>query len=63
MEIRIGTLLEGGSVERDNVYWMKKYNKPKIVSAIEEIKKTHNVYTIDDHPSITFITKKSGTNE
>ena len=56
-------ILEGGSVDRDNVYWMRKYNKPKIVSAIEEIKKTHNVYTIDDHPSITFITKKSDSNE
>tara|TARA_R110001583_G_scaffold12031_4_gene53661 strand:- start:1031 stop:1588 length:558 start_codon:yes stop_codon:yes gene_type:complete len=56
-------VLEGGSLERDNVYWMKKYNKPKIVPVIEEIKKRYNVYTIDDHPSITFITKKSGTNE
>jgi predicted O-methyltransferase YrrM len=41
-------LLEGGSDARDNVYWMKKYNKTKIVPVLEEYKKDYNIMVIDN---------------
>ena len=34
-------MLEGGSVERDSVDWMVKYNKPKINDYLISIKNTH----------------------
>lgn len=52
-------LLEGGSKERDEVYWMNKYNKPKINPYLKELKKNENicVKTIGKIPSITIIKK------
>ena len=51
-------IFEGGSITRDNVEWMIKYDKPKIYDAIEEyINKGHNIKTYGELPSITVITK------
>ncbi len=46
-------ILEGGSVERDNVDWMNKYKKPKINKFLEEIKNDYNFQIIDLFPSLT----------
>ena len=52
-------ILEGGSVERDNVGWMVKYNKTKINPYIcELINKGYNILIIDKMPSMTIIKKK-----
>ena len=54
-------ILEGGSVERDNVEWMKKYNKKSINDYLEKLKNTRydlNISTIDIFPSLTLIKYK-----
>ena len=51
-------LLEGGSIERDNVEWMNKYNKPLINPVIQKyIKNNLNIQVIGSYPSITIIRK------
>tara|TARA_X000000368_G_scaffold63127_1_gene44691 strand:- start:1271 stop:1813 length:543 start_codon:yes stop_codon:yes gene_type:complete len=50
-------ILEGGSIHRDNVYWMDKYNKSKIIPVLEKYKDKINIKTIGDFPSITLVTK------
>ena len=50
-------LLEGGSKERDNVLWMKKYKKPKINKFLDEIKNDYSFQTIDLFPSLTIFYK------
>lgn len=46
-------ILEGGSKERDEVYWMNKYNKEKINPYLENL----NVKIIGQNPSMTLIRK------
>lgn len=49
-------IFEGGSIERDNIEWMNKYNKPKIVPIIETLKKKgYNISVVGKIPSITII--------
>ena len=48
-------ILEGGSVERDNVHWMIKYNKPSIKNIINLYEKKLNIKTIGCLPSLTII--------
>ncbi len=48
-------ILEGGSVERDNIEWMIKYNKAKIKPIIDKYKEKYNIYTLNKFPSITII--------
>jgi len=48
-------ILEGGSKERDQVYWMNKYNKPKIYPIIEKYSKNYNIKTFGINPSLTLI--------
>jgi glucosamine-phosphate N-acetyltransferase len=50
-------ILEGGSKQRDNVEWMKTYNKKSICETIEKIKKRLdiNINVIGNLPSITII--------
>jgi predicted O-methyltransferase YrrM len=51
-------IFEGGSISRDNVEWMIKYDKPKIYPILHEYKKAgYNIKTYGDLPSITVITK------
>ena len=47
-------VLEGGSVERDNVEWMIKYDKPKIQPIIQK----YNMKVIGTFPSITLVTRR-----
>jgi len=50
-------ILEGGSIERDNIEWMKKYKK---LSLHDEIQKMSNVsiLTLGKIPSVTIIQHK-----
>ena len=51
-------ILEGGSKERDEVQWMKKYNKIKISDTLMKIKaKNYNFINIGKMPSITIFLK------
>jgi len=50
-------VFEGGSLERDEVYWMNKFNKRKINPYLKELKDKYNITIIDDYPSITIIKK------
>jgi hypothetical protein len=56
-------ILEGGSQERDNVWWMEKYNKPKIADFLSTTLlsslNNHEYCIISPHPSITIIKKKN----
>ena len=56
-KIRKGGIIifEGGSVERDNVPWMKKYNKSNINPVIEKYKSKFNIKTFGTFPSLTII--------
>uniref|UniRef100_A0A6C0BVR1 Methyltransferase n=1 Tax=viral metagenome TaxID=1070528 RepID=A0A6C0BVR1_9ZZZZ len=48
-------ILEGGSLERDNIEWMNKYNKPKIQPILEKYSNVYNIKTFGEIPSITII--------
>lgn len=50
-------VFEGGSKERDEVYWMNDYNKPKINPYLESIKDEYDITIIEDFPSVTIIKK------
>ena len=51
-------LFEGGSEDRDNVEWMKKYNKPSIKRVIQKyLKEGFKIQTFGDFPSLTFVIK------
>ena len=52
-------IMEGGSIDRDNIEWMIKYNKPKIQPILTKYKKIYNIHTIGVIPSITIINKKN----
>lgn len=52
-------ILEGGSLERDNVYWMKQYQKPKIGPVIEKFKKSYKIHVIEEYPSVTILQKNT----
>lgn len=49
-------ILEGGSPERDQIEWMKKYNKTPIQSVIQKFKNRFKIYTINSFPSLTLVT-------
>jgi len=53
-------VLEGGGAERDEVEWMKKYNKKPIRSVLPIIaaRKKWDVKVIKDWPSITVLTRR-----
>jgi len=48
-------ILEGGAIERDNIEWMNKYNKPKIKPIIDKYSNIYNIKTVGTMPSITLI--------
>ena len=48
-------LLEGGSEERDNVPWMKKYNKPKMIPVIKKYQSKYDIKVLGSFPSMTII--------
>jgi hypothetical protein len=49
-------ILEGGSKDRDSVWWMEKYDKPRISEFLNQC--SNEYITIHPHPSITIIRKK-----
>lgn len=55
-------IFEGGSVERDAVDWMDKFNKPKIQHVIESHRlmsePIYDIVVIEPFPSITICTKR-----
>ena len=51
-------LLEGGSVERDRVEWMQKFNKPKIRPVLDKYQNQLEITTIGQVPSLTLIQRK-----
>ena len=48
-------ILEGGSEERDSVYWMKKYNKPLIQPVIRKYSKDYDIHIVGNFPSMTIV--------
>jgi predicted O-methyltransferase YrrM len=50
-------VFEGGSKDRDEVYWMNEFNKPKINPYLESIKDKYDITIIEDYPSVTIIKK------
>jgi predicted O-methyltransferase YrrM len=54
-------LMEGGSKERDEILWMKKYDKPPIYPVIHEnnswIKERYSVEEFELFPSLTIFSK------
>ena len=51
-------LLEGGSIERDNVEWMKKYNKNSINPFLVKNKNKYDINIIQEFPSLTVVKSK-----
>ena len=50
-------ILEGGSKERDNIEWMKKFNFLKIKPILDKIKNKYKVHVLEPFPSLTIIKK------
>lgn len=48
-------ILEGGSKERDNINWMKKYNKKPINETLNKYSNKLDYFIIDKFPSITIV--------
>lgn len=48
-------ILEGGSIERDKISWMIKYNKKMIHPILNKYRENYNILTIGKIPSITII--------
>lgn len=51
-------ILEGGSTTRDEIQWMNRFNKPKIVPVLNRLKDQYTVLIIGNLPSICLIRKK-----
>lgn len=63
-KLRYGSIIafEGGSEERDNIEWMKKYKRPSIKMALEKNKLANSQYiygTYSKFPSLTILLKKT----
>jgi hypothetical protein len=52
-------IIEGGSVEREKVYWMKKFKKASVRAWLKEFSLKHDIeyFTIEPFTSITLIRK------
>ena len=54
-------ILEGGSVARDNVEWMIKYNKPAIAPFLDQLKSrklSHDFVVLNPYPSLTIFSEQ-----
>ena len=63
-KLRYGSIIvfEGGSEERDNIEWMKKYKRSPIKMALEKNKLANSQYiygTYSKFPSLTILLKKT----
>lgn len=58
-KVKVGgfIIFEGGSVERDNVEWMLKYNKTPINPLVEQLKKRIDlgITLFEQYPSMTLV--------
>lgn len=52
-------IIEGGSEERDNYDWMKRYEKRKIRPYVDSLRKKYDVMVMNDFPSVTIIKKQN----
>lgn len=55
-KVRQVILLEGGSSERDNVDWMRRYEKPSIVTAVADLERSYpgwSLTVLQPFPSLT----------
>ena len=50
-------ILEGGSKERDEYEWMKKFNFNKIRPIINKISTKYDTHVLEPFPSLTIIKK------
>ena len=48
-------LMEGGSIERDNIDWMNKYNKPKMQPILQKYSNIYQIKTIGSIPALTIV--------
>lgn len=48
-------LIEGGSIERDNIEWMNKYSKLKIQPILQKYSDIYEIKTIGTFPSLTIV--------
>jgi hypothetical protein len=51
-------IMEGGSLERDSVEWMIKYNKPKIREVLHKYSEIYDIKVFNEFPSLTLIQNK-----
>lgn len=58
-KVKMFTIIEGGSEERDNVDWIKKYNKTPIRDWFKKHENELEYFTFMPFPSLTIIRKKS----
>lgn len=56
-KVRGVMIMEGGSIERDNIEWMNKYNKPKINPILKKYENHAKIIVLEYFPSITLIRK------
>ena len=56
-KVRGVMMLEGGSVYRDSVDWMIKYQKPMIRPILQKYSDSVRIDVLEDYPSITLISK------
>jgi hypothetical protein len=60
-KVRQFIIIEGGSKERDKVYWMDKYHKVPITNWLKDFSLRYNVeyFVIEPFPSVIIMHKKS----
>jgi hypothetical protein len=56
-KVRGVMIMEGGSRERDDIEWMTKYNKTKILPVLKKYENYVKITVLEDFPSITLIRK------
>lgn len=56
-------VFEGGSVERDNVAWMKKYKRRSMRPVFNRLENDFHVITLKRFPSLTVVYKKDFLNK
>ncbi len=56
-KVRGVMILEGGSVYRDSVDWMIKYQKPMIRPILQKYSDSVRISVLEDYPSVTLISK------
>lgn len=58
LKVKSLIILEGGSIERDNVDWIKKYNKEPIREWLRKNKDKFNFIVLESFPGLTLLQPK-----